>query len=133
VNFNSILIGSDNPDRLVEYYNRLFGEGLGDGGYYGWQIGSGNITVGPHSDVHGRNEAPGRILINIESDDVRGDFERFKAAGAIVVVEPYSFDEWPDSWIATFADPDNNYFQLMTPMPEEMQQQMKERRAAGVS
>lgn len=133
MNFNSILIGSDNPERLVEYYNKLFGEGWSDGGYTGWQIGSGNISVGPHSEVHGRNEAPGRIIINLESDDVKADFERFKAAGAIVVVEPYSFDQFPDTWIATFADPDNNYFQLMSPIPAEMQQQIKERQAAGVA
>ena len=31
--FNSILIGSENPQRLVEYYSKLFGEpGFNDGG-----------------------------------------------------------------------------------------------------
>jgi predicted enzyme related to lactoylglutathione lyase len=50
------------------------------------------------------------------SDDVKGDFERFKAAGATVIREPYDFEEAPGSWIATFADPDDNYFQLMSPM-----------------
>jgi predicted enzyme related to lactoylglutathione lyase len=25
----------------------------------------------------------------------------------------------PDSWIATLADPDDNYFQLMSPMSPE--------------
>ena len=40
---------------------------------------------------------------------------RLKAAGAIVVREPYSFEEFPNVWIATLADPDDNYFQLMTP------------------
>ena len=45
-----------------------------------------------------------------------------KAAGAIVVREPYSFDEIPEAantWIATLADPDDNYFQLMSPMTPE--------------
>jgi predicted enzyme related to lactoylglutathione lyase len=45
-----------------------------------------------------------------------------KAAGAIVVREPYTFDDIPEAtnvWIATLADPDDNYFQLMTPMPAE--------------
>jgi predicted enzyme related to lactoylglutathione lyase len=51
----------------------------------------------------------------MDSDDVQGDFARLKAAGAIVVREPYSFDQFPDTWIATLADPDDNYFQLMTP------------------
>ena len=46
---------------------------------------------------------------------MRGDFERFKAAGAIVIREPYGF-EGQEGLIATLADPDDNYFQLMSPM-----------------
>lgn len=119
MNFNSILIGSDDPQRLSDYYTRLFGEPTWtDGGYTGWLIGSGAVSIGPHSEVHGKNAHPGRIIWNIESSDVQGDFERFKAAGAIVVREPYTFEQAPGSWIATLADPDDNYFQLMTPMPE---------------
>lgn len=117
MDFNSILVGSEDPERLVEYYTRILGEpGFSDGGYTGWQLGSGFVTVGPHSDVKGRNSTPGRIIWNIESSDVQGDFERMKAAGAIVVAEPYSFEGASGSSIATFADPDDNYFQLMTPM-----------------
>jgi predicted enzyme related to lactoylglutathione lyase len=115
MNLNSILIGSDNPDRLVEFYRKLFGEPMWDeGGYTGWLIGSGALTVGAHDQVTGKNVHPGRIIWNIESTDVRGHFERFKAAGATVVTEPYGEG---NDLIATFADPDDNYFQLMSPMP----------------
>jgi hypothetical protein len=48
--------------------------------------------------------------------DVKGDFEKFRAAGAKVVREPYNVGEESPYWIATFADPDDNYFQLMSPM-----------------
>ena len=117
MNFNSILIGSENPARLADYYTKLFGKPtFEDGGYTVWLVGSGAVTVGPHDEVHGTNPQPGRLIWNIESDDVRGDFERFKTAGASVVREPYGFEEMPDSLIATFADPDGNYFQLQTPM-----------------
>jgi predicted enzyme related to lactoylglutathione lyase len=120
MNFNSVLIGSEDPQRLADYYTRLFGAPTWqDGGYVGWLIGSGAITVGPHSEVKGRNPAPGRIILNIESEDVQGDFERLKAAGATVVREPYTFEEAPGAWIATLADPDDNYFQLMSPMGPE--------------
>ena len=47
---------------------------------------------------------------------MKADAERFTAAGATVIREPYSFEQAPGSWIATFADPDGNYFQLMSPM-----------------
>jgi predicted enzyme related to lactoylglutathione lyase len=119
MNFNSILIGSEDPQRLVDYYTKLFGEPtFSDGGYSGWQIGSGWMTVGPHDQVTGKNPQPGRLLWNIETADVRGEFERLKAAGATVVREPYGMGEGSDQdQIATFADPDDNYFQLMSPMP----------------
>jgi predicted enzyme related to lactoylglutathione lyase len=117
MDLNSLLIGSEDPQRLVDYYTKLFGApAMSDGGYTGWQLGSGWLTVGPHDQVKGKNGHPGRLIWNIETTDVNGTFERFKAAGAIVVAEPYSFEGAPDSRIATLADPDDNYFQLMTPM-----------------
>jgi predicted enzyme related to lactoylglutathione lyase len=117
MDFNSILIGSEDPDRLVVYYTALFGAPtMSDGGYTGWQLGSGFVTVGPHSEVKGKSVHPGRIIWNLETSDVAGDFQRLKAAGGIVVAEPYGFGEETEASIATFADPDDNYFQLMSPM-----------------
>ena len=125
MNFNGILIGTDDPARLKDYYTKVFGAPTwDDGGYATWVLGSGSVSIGEHSEVHGRSSHPGRIIWNIESEDVQGDFERFKAAGAIVVREPYSFDQFPDTWIATLADPDDNYFQLMSPFdPASMESQ----------
>jgi predicted enzyme related to lactoylglutathione lyase len=117
VNFNSIMIGSSDPQRLADYYTKLFGQPtMSDGSYTGWAIGSGFVAVGPHSEVQGKNTTPGRFIWNIETPDVGGEFERLKAAGAIVVREPYGFESAPGMAIATLADPDDNYFQLMSPM-----------------
>jgi predicted enzyme related to lactoylglutathione lyase len=119
MNLNSILIGSEDPQRLADYYTKLFGEpAWNDGGYVGWMIGSGSLTVGPHDQVSGKNVHPGRIIWNIESADVKGDFERFKAAGATVIADPYNPGAPADDagLIATLADPDDNYFQLVSPM-----------------
>ena len=66
MNLNSILIGSDDPQRLADYYSKLFGKPtMEDGGYSGWLIGSGFLSIGPHSEVHGKNDQPGRIIWNI--------------------------------------------------------------------
>ncbi len=82
MNINGILIGSEHPGPMVEYYTKLFGTPQWDeSGYTGWQIGSGAITISAHDQVKGKNAQPGRFIWNIESDDVRGEFERFKAAG----------------------------------------------------
>jgi predicted enzyme related to lactoylglutathione lyase len=118
MDFNSILIGSEDPTALADYYARLFGPAtFTDGTYSGWQLGSGFLTIGPHSEVKGKSVHPGRIIWNLETADVKGDFERLKAAGAIVVAEPYGFEgDTTGASIATFADPDDNDFQLMSPM-----------------
>jgi predicted enzyme related to lactoylglutathione lyase len=123
MNLTSVLIGSEDPDRLVAYYTKLLGEpSWNGGGYTGWMIGQGSVTVGPHDQVHGRNGEPGRIIWNIETPDVRSEFERFKGAGATVVQEPYTMEGMDaDDAICTLEDPDGNYFQLMSPMgpPED--------------
>ena len=117
MDFNNILIGSEDPKRLVDYYTKLFGPpAYTDETYAGWQFGSGWVSIGPHSEVKGKSVHPGRIIWNLETKDVDGEFAKLKAAGAIVVAEPYGFEGFPDSKIATLADPDDNYFQLMTPM-----------------
>ncbi|MDQ4148410.1 MAG: hypothetical protein M3164_00195 [Actinomycetota bacterium] len=117
MNLNSVLIGSEDPERLAGYYRRLFGDPVhSGGGFHAWRIGGGWLTVGPHDGVKGRNAHPGRIIWNIESQDVKGDFEKLTSAGATVVQEPYQAGDAPIGWIATLSDPDDNYFQLMSGM-----------------
>ena len=119
LNFNSVLIGSSQPDALAAFYQKVFGKpaDFNDSGYSGWQVGSAFLTVGPHSEMKGSAKEPARILLNFESAQVKEEFARIKATGATVVKEPYQMDGMgPNDWIATFADPDGNYFQLMSPM-----------------
>ncbi|HEV2685090.1 MAG TPA: VOC family protein, partial [Actinomycetota bacterium] len=69
----------------------------------------------------GSSKEPARLMWNIETDDVKGEFVRIKGAGATVVQEPYQPGPEGDSsefWMATFADPDGNYFQIASPAPD---------------
>ncbi|MEO8251703.1 MAG: VOC family protein [Chloroflexota bacterium] len=117
MNLSGILIGSEDPQPLVDYYTKLFGEpAFAEGGYSVWQLGSGMVTVGPHDEVRGKSAQPGRMIWNIESADVQADFAHLREAGANVIREPYSMGEGYEGLIATFSDPDDNYFQLMSPM-----------------
>ncbi|MFN8531259.1 MAG: VOC family protein [Anaerolineae bacterium] len=118
LNFSSVLIGSAQPAALVDFYTKLFGKpaDMNDGGYSGWVVGKGFLTVGAHSEIHGQAKEPARILLNFESPDVQGEFARLKGLGATVIKEPYSMGEGDQvAWIATLADPDGNYIQLMSP------------------
>lgn len=122
LNLNSIMIGSRQPKALGEFYERILGkstENEGGGEWYGWKAGNCFFHVGPHSEVSGPSKEPQRIIINFEADDVRAEFERIKGLGAAVVKEPYTMEQMPEFWIATLADPDGNYFQLMSPWKDQ--------------
>lgn len=115
---SGVMLGSENPKVLGDFYTKIFGEaGWQQDDWYGFGVGSGNLMVGPHSDVKGKNESPGRVMVTIETDDVQNEFTRIKDIGAEVIAEPYqpSKEDKSDMWLATFADPDGNYFQLASP------------------
>lgn len=117
LNLNSILIFSEHPKKLVDFYKKVLQKDpdWSGGDFHGFMAGSGALTIGSHDKVHGKSQNPERLMFNFEIDDVKGEFERIKKLGAMVVTEPYQPGEEPSMWIATFADPDGNYFQIMTP------------------
>jgi predicted enzyme related to lactoylglutathione lyase len=114
LDLNSIMIGTSKIDEMGTFYTKVFGRpaDMTEGGWHGWQIGKGFIGIGEHSEIHGEAKEPQRIIFNFETKEVKDEFDRIKATGATVIKEPY---EMGSGWIATFSDPDGNYFQLMTP------------------
>ncbi len=122
LNLNSLLVFSDNPKKLVDFYSKILGKGPGwhGGNFAGWQVGKGYLVIGPHDKVHGKSKQPERIMFNFETGDVAGEFKRIKGMGATVIQKPYHPKEDdkddPNGMIATFADPDGNYFQIMSVM-----------------
>jgi predicted enzyme related to lactoylglutathione lyase len=120
LNLNSIMLGSDDSKALAAFYTKVLGDPNPEwsddsGGWFGYQAGVGGVAIGPHSDVKGKNQHPGRIMLNFETADVKAEFERIKGLGAQVVAEPYSPMGDERMLMCTFADPDGNYFQLSTP------------------
>ncbi len=118
LNLNSLLLFSESPKKLVDFYRQILAREpkWTEGEYRGFEVGACALIIGPHSKVHGPNRNPERILFNFETNDVKGDFERMKGLGAKVIAEPYSMEDDPNFLIATLADPDGNYFQLVSPM-----------------
>jgi predicted enzyme related to lactoylglutathione lyase len=119
LNLTTVLIGSEDPHGLSAFYSKILGEpAWQDDGFVGWQVGTGMLMIGPHSEVKGRNDTPGRIILNFETPDVAEEYERIRGLGATVQREPYQpGGSAADLWLATFEDPDGNYFQLASPMP----------------
>ncbi len=115
------MVGTMQPKKLSEFYEKVFDKkpDWQDGNWYGWQVGSTHLTIGEHSEVKGKATEPQRIILNLETKEVKTEFERIKGLGAEVIKEPYNPEETPDMLIATLADPDGNYFQLMSPWEEQ--------------
>jgi predicted enzyme related to lactoylglutathione lyase len=118
LNLNQVMIGSEHPETLGEFYAGVFDRpaDMKEGGMYGWRFGATFLSIIEHSDVKGKAAEPQRVILNLETKEVQAEFDRIQATGATVVKEPY---ELQGMWIATFADPDGNYFQLMSPWEGE--------------
>lgn len=115
--FDNILLSSGDFKRLVEFYGKVFDKkpDMEDGNYAGYLVGTFFLGIGAHDKVHGKNPNPDRVLFNFSTKEVKEEFERIsKIEGVEVIKEPYTM-EGTNVWIATLADPDGNYFQLMTP------------------
>ncbi len=117
LNLNSVMIGTKQLETLATFYEKVFEKPADmldrENGFFGWQVGTAFLSVLEHSEMGGNTKDPGRVMINFETAQVKEEFERIKAIGAAVIREPY---EMEGAWIATLADPDGNYFQLLTPM-----------------
>jgi predicted enzyme related to lactoylglutathione lyase len=117
LNLNSVMIGTKQPQVLAAFYEKVLGKPADtvdeENGFWGWQVGSAFLGILDHSEMGGKTKDPGRIMLNFETAQVKEEFERIKATGGVVVKEPYDMG---GGWIATLADPDGNYFQLMNPM-----------------
>jgi len=92
--FSGVMIGSENPKALGEFYAKILGEpGFQEGEWYGWE----------------------RIMLTVEVDDVQASFDEIVLFGATVVAKPYKPEEDKSNWLATLEDVDGNYLQLATP------------------
>jgi predicted enzyme related to lactoylglutathione lyase len=111
---NSIMLGTSDSKTLASFYEKVFGRSadMVEGDFSGWYVGDVMLSIGSHSEVKGVSKDPARVMFNFETKEVKEEFERIKKTGAKVITEPY---EMGGAWIATFSDPDGNYFQLMTP------------------
>jgi predicted enzyme related to lactoylglutathione lyase len=118
LNLNSLMIGTANLEQMGEFYTKILGDPnpeMSDDSGKGWQVEDFFFGIGRHSEVSGENKEPARVIFNFETKEIQEEYERIKATGAKVVKELYEMDGMKGMWIATFADPDGNYFQLMSP------------------
>jgi predicted enzyme related to lactoylglutathione lyase len=68
-----------------------------------------SLGLGSHSEVRGKATDPYRHMVGLNSDDVRADAARLKAAGVEFIEEPNQQD---GLILATLKDPEGNLVQL---------------------
>lgn len=116
---DSILISSENPKVLADFYKEKVGLELKGEIEYGensesgfmFEVGKVGLSILPHSDIKGKNPNPARIMINIEVDDCETEAKRLTDNGVKCVAEVYHVEGY--GLISTFEDPDGNYFQIV--------------------
>lgn len=120
-----ILLSTEDPKKLAEFYRDVVGleikeEYEGEGGVMGYEMdvksGSG-LFINAHDKVKGKNKEPERIIINLEVDDIEKESAILKEKKAKQIQEVYHVEGY--GLIATFEDPDGNYFQFVQVRPSE--------------
>ena len=111
--FDGVTLWSEDLNRLLPFYRDLVGLPvalespafviLGD-------FEDPRLCIGTHSEVRGAPKDAYRWLVRLATDDLRGDLDRFRAAGVEVVEEPN--DQGGGFWLGTVKDPEGNLVQL---------------------
>src|SRR3989344_6472743 len=115
----SVLLSSDSPRKLAEFYRDLVGLELtteyemGEKGEEGFsfEMEGASLNIMHHSKVKGKSSQPERIMFNLEVEDIEKEVKRFKEKKVTLIQDIYHIEDY--GYIATFADPDGNYFQLV--------------------
>ena len=119
----SVLVGSADAKKLADFYQKIVGLKLtetmemGDKGEkgYSFEMTGAGLYILDHSEVKGKSKEPARVMFNLEVSGIEEEVKRLKKAGAKLVQDIYHVQDY--GLIATFADPDGNYFQLVQVRP----------------
>ena len=121
LNLNSVMLNSGDYELLASFYGEVLQKTEPDmvdkdHNVIGYLAGGTFMSICSHDKVSGKSQNPERIILFFETTEVQAEFDRIKAIeGSEVIAEPYSPDGQGKFYIATLADPDGNYFQLVTP------------------
>jgi predicted enzyme related to lactoylglutathione lyase len=116
--FESIIISSQNATKLAKFYREIVGlkqtwdAVMGENSnVYGFSLSGVDLVVMDHSQVKGKSKEPARIMFNLEVDNIEKEFDKLKKTGVKIITSIYHIEDY--GHIATLADLDGNYFQIV--------------------
>lgn len=105
----SILLASNDPDRLRRWYSDAFGVHPDADGFLG--LGPVGMLVDRRDDVAPTTVEPGRVILNHHVPDIRAAAGRLDEL-SVTWVSPVEYRD-AGLWFGTVEDPDGNYVQLI--------------------
>ncbi len=118
---STILIWSENHKHLANWYQHTFDltvvETLNHpkdtGVLFQFPDGGPWLWIGQHSEVHGKNSDPSRIMFNINVESVDTTYKELIKKGVTFFAKP--FQSPGGKYFATMYDVDGNFVQLIGP------------------
>ena len=112
----TVMLASSEPERLAAFYeNVLQLERVPNYHDPVFQLGGSLLRIIHHSAVHGTNQMPARCQLNLFVADAMAECARLTAQ--VTFVRPPEREPW-GGIVATLADPDGNYIQLIQTPPK---------------
>lgn len=118
----SLLVFSEDATKLADFYKNTIGlkctneavvgeEGKESKVFFFEAEGRATLVIMGHSEVHGRNNDPSRLVFNLEVDNMEAEVKKLTEAKVKKISETYHVEGY--GLITTFEDLDGNYFQLV--------------------
>ena len=115
----AILLFSQNPRKLAQFYRDKVGlkitaemeMGEKSEEAFEFAIKGCSLYIAPHSKVKGKRTQPERMMFNLEVADIEKAVKDLKKKKVKVIQDIYHIGNY--GYVATFADVDGNYFQLV--------------------
>jgi catechol 2,3-dioxygenase-like lactoylglutathione lyase family enzyme len=104
----SILLASNEPDRLQDWYEQAFGVMPNRDGFF--EFGGTAVLIDRRRDVANRNAEPERIIMNFHVDDAHAVAAHLNTLEVTWIVE---VEYRRDAWFGTLLDPDGNCLQII--------------------
>lgn len=112
-----IAIWSEDPERLYQWYKKVFGveetlrENAPEDTGVGIDVGGLLLWFGKHSEIHGDNKDPLRHIFEFKVDNLDEVYGWLKKAGAKIIREP-SYSPTVNADVLTAEDPERNTIQF---------------------